>query len=177
MNDIMNIRETLCRAQEEGISLSENKIEICRIGEQFRIEPIIIPENATNKKVTYLSFNEGIVSVDADGLATIVGEGSTVIQVETKDGGKRAYIFLNVKLEKLEQNSVMTMYYDETKKFVSDFIPPECNITFSNLNIYDILDETTVDEIVYISNDGFIKAKMPGSVRFIANANDATTTI
>ena len=160
----------------EGISLSEWKMEMHSIGEQFKIVPIITPENATNKKVSFFPFKESIVSVDANGLATVVGEGSTVIQVETEDGGKRAFLLVDVKLKEISQDTEMTMYYDETKQFVSSFLPAGCPITISNLKKcgYDNLEETKVEEIVNISNDGYIKAKIPGMVSFVAKANDMT---
>lgn len=44
----------------------------------------IIPEDATNKDVTWISNNENIVKVDATGKLTAVGEGTTTVNVASK---------------------------------------------------------------------------------------------
>ncbi len=50
----------------------------------------ITPANATNKNKTWSSSNTSIATVDANGLVTAKGGGSTVITVTTQDGAKTA---------------------------------------------------------------------------------------
>ncbi|MDD4753308.1 MAG: S-layer homology domain-containing protein, partial [Desulfitobacteriaceae bacterium] len=60
------------------------------VGETRTITATIEPDNATNKNVTWESSDEGIVTVDADGLiasVTGVAEGTAIITVTTDNGG------------------------------------------------------------------------------------------
>ena len=50
----------------------------------------ILPENATNKKVTWKSSNAAVATVDAAGKVTGVKAGEATITVTTDDGGKTA---------------------------------------------------------------------------------------
>ena len=59
------------------------------IGETSTLEATIIPDNATNKNITWTSENENIASVD-NGVVTAIGEGETTITVITEDGEKTA---------------------------------------------------------------------------------------
>ncbi len=57
------------------------------INTTYRLSAIIEPAWALNKKVTWTSSDNGIVSVDAKGVATGVKPGNAIITVTTKDGG------------------------------------------------------------------------------------------
>ncbi len=160
----------------EEIFLKEANVESHMIGEQFHIEPIITPANATNKDITYLPFNKNVVTVDASGLVTVVGEGLAIIQVTTVDGGKKAYFQIKVKLAEKTQDSEMTMYYDETKQFVSSIIPAGCQITISNIKLQTYYDNSITErDVVSIDKDCVIRAKLPGVIKFVAMADKLDT--
>ena len=63
---------------ETGISLVNGDIR--------QIEAHVLPENATDKKLTYTSDNAEIASVNADGLITANGVGSAHITITAADG-------------------------------------------------------------------------------------------
>lgn len=55
------------------------------VGSKKQIDIIFNPSNATNKEVSYKSMDESIATVK-DGLITAVKEGTTIVQVISKDG-------------------------------------------------------------------------------------------
>ena len=57
------------------------------INTTYQLSAIIEPPWAMNKKVTWTSSDNGIVSVDTDGVATGVKPGDAMITVTTEDGG------------------------------------------------------------------------------------------
>lgn len=69
-----------------GIELSDNKIEVC-LGQEYIVEAMITPKNATNKDVVWTSSNEDVVIVE-DGVITTVGMGAT--QITATCGGYSA---------------------------------------------------------------------------------------
>lgn len=58
------------------------------VGENLQLKVSILPENAANQEVSYLSSNEGIAKVDANGLVTAKKAGSTTITMTSKENGK-----------------------------------------------------------------------------------------
>ena len=66
------------------MSLNTDNVML-QVGESFKITPVILPDDASNKKVKYYSENESIVQIDIDGKMDAVGEGRTKIIVTSED--------------------------------------------------------------------------------------------
>lgn len=60
------------------------------IGATQQLAANVTPSEADNKKVSYTSGSDAIATVNATGLVTAIGEGTTDITVTTKDGAKKA---------------------------------------------------------------------------------------
>lgn len=58
------------------------------IGQSATIKAEIKPENATNKRITWLSSNQEVVTVDQTGKVTPRAQGMAFIRAITEDGGK-----------------------------------------------------------------------------------------
>ena len=69
----------------EGIMFEETTISL-NIGATTTLVPIILPENATDKTVSWNSSDETIATVE-NGVVTAIAEGDAVITVTTYDGG------------------------------------------------------------------------------------------
>ncbi len=67
-----------------------------KIGENFRLTAEILPLNATDKSVTWMSSNTSVVTVDENGLMTAVGSGNAAILVQSNDSGVTAMCNVNV---------------------------------------------------------------------------------
>lgn len=80
-----------------GINLDRDKLQL-KYNEQKKINVIITPENATNKKVIYTSNDTSLVTVDDDGnvRANSSKIGITTINVKTQDGGHSQTIEVKV---------------------------------------------------------------------------------
>lgn len=68
----------------DSIKLSKNKLELKK-GESEKLEVTFMPNNATNKNVTWSSSNEKIATVK-DGVVTAVSKGKAKITVKSFDG-------------------------------------------------------------------------------------------
>lgn len=69
-----------------GVVLNVSQMVI-KVGETFKLIPTINPSDATNKNVTFTSSDEGVATVDENGVVTGVNTGVTTITVTTSDGG------------------------------------------------------------------------------------------
>ncbi|GCF93599.1 hypothetical protein NRIC_14900 [Enterococcus florum] len=56
-------------------------------GGTYQLTATVMPENATNKDVTFTSSNPSVATVDANGIVTAISEGTFTITVTTVDGG------------------------------------------------------------------------------------------
>ena len=67
------------------IAFVEDSIEII-VGNTLKMDYVILPDNTTNKKVTWKSSNISVADVSNTGTITAMGEGTTVITVTTANG-------------------------------------------------------------------------------------------
>ena len=90
-----------------GITLNKTVLEL-DVGATEKLVATVIPENATNKKVTWSSSNEVIAIVNEDGTITAKAVGEVVITVKTEDGPHTASCTVKVKatVEQLIQKAV-----------------------------------------------------------------------
>ncbi|MFZ3372771.1 MAG: cell wall-binding repeat-containing protein [Desulfitobacteriaceae bacterium] len=72
-----------------GVNLNKSSLDYS-IGVKDTLTATIAPTNATNKKVTWMSSNTSVVTVDQNGNTEGVGVGTAVITVTTEDGSKTA---------------------------------------------------------------------------------------
>ena len=80
----------------DNVSLDKTTIELT-IGNSVTLTATVIPENATNKKVSWSSSNEAVAIVSSTGEVNGVAKGNAVITVTTEDGGKTATCGVTVK--------------------------------------------------------------------------------
>jgi|GEM_PF-1113597 len=79
-----------------GITLEPAFMRLA-IGEGYgQLMPSFQPTNATNQAVDWTSSNEAIVTVDANGTVTPVGQGSAMVTATTRNGGFQAVSIVTV---------------------------------------------------------------------------------
>ena len=69
----------------ESVSLNNNEIEL-RLNESYTLVASVLPENATNKNVSWSSSDNSIATVSSCGVIRGVGVGSATITATTTDG-------------------------------------------------------------------------------------------
>lgn len=67
-----------------------------KIGDISTIAAVVYPTNATNKEITWFSYDTRIAEVYPGGLVYAKAEGSTLIRATTKDGGFNRYCTITV---------------------------------------------------------------------------------
>ncbi len=82
-----------------GITLNTQELVLNDVGQTYQLIPTVLPENATNKTVTWTSSHPDVATVSDDGLVTAVKEGITFIYAYTSNS-KMAYCKVTVGLAK-----------------------------------------------------------------------------
>ncbi|MCQ2793252.1 MAG: Ig-like domain-containing protein [Bacilli bacterium] len=83
----------------ESVSLDVETLDLT-VGDSYIFIAAVYPNNATNQLVRYESSEPSVVSVDDNGNACALKEGTAVIKVTTVDGGKTASCTVNVSPKK-----------------------------------------------------------------------------
>ncbi len=79
-----------------SVSLNMSSLEL-GVGNTATLVATVLPENASNKKVTWSSSNPSKATVSSTGVVTGVAEGAAVVTATTVDGGKTASCFVTVR--------------------------------------------------------------------------------
>ena len=94
-----------------SVSLNKSSMDIYTDDSSASLEAVVLPEEATNKAVTWSSSNTSVATIE-DGKITPVSAGSTVITVTTVDGNKTSSCTVNIKDPVTIPNYVLHGLYD-----------------------------------------------------------------
>lgn len=92
----------------ESVSLDQETLTLAE-GENAKLTATVLPENATNKNVTWTSDNPDVATVEG-GTVTAVAAGSANITATTEDGGHTATCAVTVNAKQPEVPEVKTGY-------------------------------------------------------------------
>jgi uncharacterized protein (TIGR02145 family) len=79
-----------------GVTLNHSLYQL-ETGHNFTLTATVLPQNASNKAVTWSSSSESVARVNANGTVTAVSAGTAIITVTTEDGNKQAVCTLTVR--------------------------------------------------------------------------------
>lgn len=81
----------------EDITLDQTSIIIEEFGQMVKLNATILPEDASNKSISWSSSNPAVCTVSANGTVIAVGNGTATVIATTVDGGIPATCVVNVK--------------------------------------------------------------------------------
>ena len=81
----------------ESITLDQTSIIIEEFGQMVKLNATILPEDASNKSISWSSSNPAVCTVSANGTVIAVGNGTATVIATTVDGGIPATCVVNVK--------------------------------------------------------------------------------
>ena len=73
-----------------GVTLDATSIQLEEVGATYQLTATVLPEDASNKSVTWSTSDKSVCTVSKKGLVTAVGSGTATITVTTEDGGMTA---------------------------------------------------------------------------------------
>ena len=119
-----------------GVSLDKTSYELTE-GEFFTLTVTVLPENATNKNVSWSSSDTSVATVTTNGKVTAIKEGQTTITVKTDDGDKTATCDITVTEPikatslALNNNAITGYIYRDHSKYYSTSVSayPEDAVT------------------------------------------------
>jgi uncharacterized protein YjdB len=89
----------------QSVSLSAETLSMA-VGDDTYLTATVLPENATNKEVTWSCTPESVINVYQTGQVVAMGEGEGTVTVTTNDGGFKAECKVSVRKYKVNVESV-----------------------------------------------------------------------
>ena len=144
-----------------GVSLNKNSTSIAP-GNTEQLTATVLPDNATNKAVTWSSDHENIATVSNSGLVTAVASGSATITATSQaDGTKSASCVVTVTaavaVTGVEAPATEFAYVGGTEQLVANVLPANAsnkNVTWSSND----------NSIATVSESGLVTAAASGNV-------------
>lgn len=157
MDDIEFIRIADYIAVDE-LSLSDSELYL-NVSETHMLEHVLLPGDATNRAVTWISANPSIASVDADGLVTAAGKGETSISIFSADGGfvARCGVIVSVAVESVSlSHTEITIDMGEQFQLTDTVLPLDAN----NREVGWSSDE---EALASVGDNGLVSGLTPGT--------------
>ena len=152
----VDVDVTEVKCQESTLNL--------KVDDTYKLTCSVLPENATNKTLTFSSSKEDVASVDAEGNITAKGKGTTIITI-TSNNGKTANVAVSVTEKEQEvvlpqdlilEESSAELIVGETKQITASILPENA----TNKNI----EYVTANRLVAtVSSSGLVSAVGVGS--------------
>lgn len=161
---------TVTVTQQVGeIRLSADKTTL-KVGGTAKVTANVLPENASNKGVTFTSSHSTVATVDANGNVQAASAGTTTITATAADG-KGAYGTITIKVEDMATGVTLSptskeLKVNETAQLAASVLPATANqgIKFTSS------DET----VATVSEIGLVTARKEGTAVITATAADGS---
>ena len=128
------------------------------IGKPVSLNAYVLPADATNKNLAYMSDNPTVASVDEKGLVQPVSEGTANITVRATDGTQVSTV-IQVKVispvTSIEADETIQLKIGETYTFTPTIVP-------QNASLHSCSITNSKDYVASVEDDGKITAKYPG---------------
>ena len=153
--------------------------ESLTVGDTFRFEAVVSPENATDKSIVWESSNKDVMTIDAEGNAVAVGEGTVYISVKTVDGEKTDKCAVvvdpliipvaSVEIEGVKDGEVLTLVKGEKMSLTAKVLPADAT---DKSVVWSVSD----DKVLSVTQNGEVAAVGGGTATVTVKTNDGAKT-
>ena len=154
-----------------GIEVSEDKISLIP-GKTYQLKPVVLPADATDTSVSYLTDDETVAIVDDNGLIKAVSTGTANITIKANDGSKvTKKVTVSVTQPVTEIAPEKTIY--ETFLGINFKIPAPA-VKPDNASDKNVAYASSDEKIVKVDDKGMVEAIGAGSAVITITAKDGS---
>ena len=155
-----------------SITLDKTSEMLTEMGQTIQLTPTVLPDNATDKTVTWSSSNPAVATVSETGLVNAVGSGTATITATAADGsGVTASCEVTVKIPvtsiTLDTTSEILTAIGQTVQLTPTIVPDNAtlrNVTWTSSN----------ESVAVVDENGLVKALGNGIAVITATTVDGT---
>ncbi len=141
------------------------------VGQSARLSYVLLPTNASNNTVTWLSTNTSVATVDKTGLVVAKSVGSAVIILKTLENGQSVYC--NITVRQTATGIKLDAATLNLKAGESHIFKP--TLTPKNSTDNTIVWESSDTKVATVDEDGKVIAKSAGSAIIMARLDTGAT--
>ncbi len=157
----------------ESLELDKTAAEITE-GETLQLAATVLPEDATDQTVTWTSSNDGVATVDANGLVTAVALGTATITATTNDGSNlTAACAVTVKPAVVLATSV-TLNETTAEVTVGETLQLTATVAPENASNPTVTWSSSDEGVATVDETGKVTAVAPGTATITATTNDGS---
>lgn len=165
--------ETLVTVKAREIEVSSISLNTSNktllIGDSLSLNVNFVPQDATNKKITWTSSNTSVATVDANGKVVAKKEGSAKITA-TSNNNKTATVQIKVEKKKVEVKQV-EINSNVTSMYVGDTITLSAVVTPNDADNKKVVWTSSNTSVATVDSYGKVVAKKSGSVKITATSS------
>lgn len=155
-----------------GLNLDRNEQEMVE-DESTRIQATVLPDNASNKKVTWTSSDISIAMVSGDGTVYAIKAGQATIMATSEDGGFVALCKVTVKPKTILAESI-SFNTSASKLAVGESLQLTASISPENATIKTLKWSSTNTSVATVDASGLVSVIAQGTTRIIATTTDGS---
>ncbi len=172
----ITVSETQGNVYVTSVSVNPTEMTLKK-GATGKVNVSVLPENATNKNVSFVSTKSAVATVDESGVVTAIAKGEAIILVSTEDGNKTATCVVTV-TEDSETVPVSGVSLDvktlslnkgDTRKLTAKVLP-------ENANNKNVSFKSSKSEVATVSEDGTVTAIAKGDTVITVTTEDGQFT-
>ena len=152
-----------------GVELDLETLTL-EVGDKATIKATVLPEDATNKDVTWSSDNASVASVNANGEVTAVAPGNATITATTKDGEFTASCDVTVTPRIIHVTS-LTLYPTSLKLKIGETATVKATVLPNNATDKTVFWYSSNEAVASVDDNGFVTALALGTTRITATCD------
>ena len=155
-----------------GITLDRQEISFANIGETVQLTANVLPEDASNKNVSWAS-SDTKVAIVSNGKVVCTGYGTAVISAVAEDGGYMATCIITANKNVILPSSITLDKSDATIN-VGESFTLNANVLPDNADNKNIVWNSDDADVASVNNEGEVTGIKAGTTKIIAmtQAND-----
>ena len=158
----------------ESVSLDKTSLELTE-GDKATLTATVLPDNATNKNVSWASSDEKVATVSTTGEVTAIAPGKATITVATEDGNKTAKceVTVNKKIYPVESVSLDKTSLELTE---GDKATLTATVLPENASNKNVAWSSSDEKVATVSASGEVTAVAPGKAAITVTTEDGAKT-
>ena len=155
-----------------NVNLSATDIDLIK-GETFKLSATVLPNNATNKHVSWSSSNNDVAKVTSSGKITAINDGTATITVSSDDGHASSTCTVRVRsihVDSISLNKTSTDLYKGNHITLSPTISP------SNATNKAVSWSSSNSDVASVDSNGKVTGNSTGTATITATTEDGNKT-
>lgn len=162
--------EELSGIDAEQIILNIESTEL-NIGENIQIDATVLPENTTDKSVTWQSSNNVVATVNESGLVTAISDGAATITATNGNISASCQITVLTPIVDAEQ---IVLNLESAELNIGETVQLEATVMPEDTTDPTVIWSSSNEEVASVSEDGLVSAVSEGSAIITATCGEVS---